>query len=58
MVSKLLTFKTGQLSPWIIESTHGLKQSIKQATRPDFYKYIDSYMLLMYNHLWQLSLKW
>ena len=35
MVSKLLTF--------IIESTHGLKQSsnqsINQARRPDFYKY-------------------
>ena len=30
MVSKLLTFRTGQLSPWIIEYTHGLKQAIKQ----------------------------
>ena len=43
MVSKLLTFITGRLSPGIIESTHGLKQSsnhaIKQARRPDFYKY-------------------
>ena len=35
MVSKLLTFITGRLSPRIIESTHCLKQ----ARRPDFYKY-------------------
>ena len=46
MVSKLLTFITGRLSPWIVESTHGLKhqasnQAIKEARRPDFYKYID-----------------
>ena len=26
MVSKLLTFIPGRLNPWIIESTHGLKQ--------------------------------
>ena len=43
MVSKLLTFITGQLTPWIIESTHGLNQSIKQpsnqARRQEFYKY-------------------
>ena len=37
MVSKLLTFITGRLNPWIIESTHGLKQ----ARRPEFYKYVD-----------------
>ena len=31
MVSKLLTFITGRLNPRIIiESTHGLKQAIKQ----------------------------
>ena len=30
MVSKLLTFITGRPNPWIIESTHGLKQAIKQ----------------------------
>ena len=41
MVSKLLTFITGQLNPWIIESTHSLKQSSNQARRPEFYKYID-----------------
>ena len=41
MVSKLLTFITGRLNPWIIEFTHGLKQLIKQARRPEFYKYID-----------------
>ena len=45
MVSKLLTFITVRLSPGIIESTHGLKQSsnqtTKQARRPDFYKYTD-----------------
>ena len=35
MVSKLLTFITGRLNPWIIESTHGLKQ----AGRPEFFKY-------------------
>ena len=39
MISKLLTFITGRLNPGIIESTHGLNQSIKQARRPDFYKY-------------------
>ena len=39
MVSKLLTFITGRLNPWIIESTHGLKQAIKQVKRPEFYKY-------------------
>ena len=45
MVSKLLTFTIGRPNPWIIESTHGLMQSIKQprnqAKRPEFYKYID-----------------
>ena len=30
MVSKLLTFITGRLNPWIIESTHCLNQSSKQ----------------------------
>ena len=30
MISKLLTIITGRLSPWIIESTHGLKQTINQ----------------------------
>ena len=35
MVSKLLTFTTGLLNPWIIESTHG----INQARWPEFYKY-------------------
>ena len=35
------TFITGPLNPWIIESTHGLKQSIKQARQPEFYKYIN-----------------
>ena len=30
MVSKLLTIITGRLSPWIFESTHGLKLAIKQ----------------------------
>ena len=30
MVSKLQTFITGRLNPGIIESTHGLNQSIKQ----------------------------
>ena len=45
MVSKLLTFITGRLSPGIIiESTHGLNQSNNQARRPDFYKYIDRYI--------------
>ena len=39
MVSKLLTFITGRLSPWIIESKHGIKQSMNQARWPDFYKY-------------------
>ena len=39
MVSKLLTFKTGRVNPGIIETTHGLKQSSKQARRPDFNKY-------------------
>ena len=39
MVSKLLTFITGRLNPWIIESTHGLKQSSNQARPPKFYKY-------------------
>ena len=43
MVSKLLTFITGWLKPGIIESTLGLNQSSKQATKqarqPDFYKY-------------------
>ena len=39
MVSKLLTFKTGPLNPWIIESMHGLNQSMKQARRPEFCKY-------------------
>ena len=39
MVSKLLTFIIGRLSPGIIESTHGLNQSNNQARRPDFYKY-------------------
>ena len=29
MVSKLLTFIIGRLSPWIFESTHGLKQTSK-----------------------------
>ena len=34
MVSKLLTFITGRLSSWIIiESTHGLKQAIKQPSK-------------------------
>ena len=36
-VTNLITFITGRLNPWIIESTHGLKQ----ARRPEFYKYID-----------------
>ena len=31
MVSKLQTFITGRLNPGIIESTHGLKQSINQS---------------------------
>ena len=39
MVSKLLTFITGQLNHWIIESTHGRNQSGKKARRPEFYKY-------------------
>ena len=41
MVSKLLTFITGRLSPGIIECTRPqtIKQAIKQARRPDFYKY-------------------
>ena len=30
MVTKLLTFITGRLNPWIIESTHGLNQLSKQ----------------------------
>ena len=41
MVSKLLSFITGRPNPGIIESTHGLKQAIKQARRPDFYEYMD-----------------
>ena len=48
MVSKLLTFITGRLNPGIIESTHGLNQAIKreikQARRPDFYKYIGRWI--------------
>ena len=39
MLSKLLTFITGRLNPLIIESTHARPQSIKQARRPEFYKY-------------------
>ena len=54
MVSKLLTFITGRLSPWIIESTHGLKQATKQARRPDFYKYIDYAIVSFHN----INYKW
>ena len=39
MVSKLLTFITGRMKPWIIESTHGLNQSSNQARRPEFNRY-------------------
>ena len=39
IVSRLLTIITGRLSPWIFECTHGLKHTINQSRRPDFYKY-------------------
>ena len=45
MVAKLITFLTVRLNPWIIESTHGLNQSIKQARRPEFHKYTTAFYL-------------
>ena len=41
MVSKLLTFITGYLNPWIIIIIDSINQAITQATRPEFYEYID-----------------
>ena len=41
MVSKLLTFITGQLTPWIIESTRGLNQSSNLAIKQDDKSFIS-----------------
>ena len=43
MVSKLLTFITGRLSQFIYYRIYAHPQTIKQARRPDFYKYIDRF---------------